>query len=166
MKKILRITEEDLNNIIKEGVNKVLSELDWRTYHNAANKDYDRKRARKFADMRDKKFNDEYEYNDSPKGNFMRMQGGIENPTLEILSNNNSREAKHYIKHPEDDKYGFYVNNSSGYDKYPNADGDKRFARNIAKAHDAFNNINAKYENGKYQDNDTKTDFHKFLGKK
>lgn len=166
MKKILRITEEDLKNLIKEGVNKVLSELDWRTYHNAAVKDYDKKRANNFALMRDKKFNDEFEYNDNPNGNYMRMQGDFKNPRLEILTKNNTKDKKHYIKYPEDNKYGFYTNYTSGYDEYPNVNGDKKFARNIAKAHDAINNINSKYENGKYQDSDVKTDFHKFLGKK
>lgn len=166
MKKILRLTEEDLKNLVKEGVNKVLSELDWRTYHSAAVKDYDKKRANKFAAMRDKKFNDEYEYSDNVNGNHMRMQGDFNNPRLEVLTKNNTRDKKHYIKYPEDKNYGYYTNYTSGYDKYPNADGDKRFARNIAKAHDAINSINSKYENGKYQDDDAKTDFHKFLGKK
>ena len=30
-KQILKLTENDLHNIIKESVNKILSELDWRT---------------------------------------------------------------------------------------------------------------------------------------
>ena len=37
MKKI-RLTESDLHRVIKESVNKVLTELDWRTYANAAKK--------------------------------------------------------------------------------------------------------------------------------
>lgn len=167
MKKVLRITEEDLHNIIKYSVNEALSELDWRTYHNAAMKDYDRKRANKFANMRDKKFNDEYEYEDHSNGNFMRMQGDFNNPRLEVLTKNNNKEKKHYIKYPEDNKYAFYTNYTSGYDEYPNVDGDKRFARKLSKAHDALNDINAKYEKGKgYINNTNNTDFHKFLGKK
>ena len=35
----------------------------------------------------------------------------------------------------------------------------------MAKAHDGFKSINNKYENGKYEDNNEKTDFHAFLGK-
>ena len=38
MKKIVRLTESDLHGIIRNSVNKILSELDWRTYANAANK--------------------------------------------------------------------------------------------------------------------------------
>lgn len=37
MKKI-RLTEQDLHKIVKESVNRVLTELDWKTYQNAAKK--------------------------------------------------------------------------------------------------------------------------------
>jgi hypothetical protein len=37
-KKIIRLTESDLHNIVKESVNKILSEMDWKTYMNAARK--------------------------------------------------------------------------------------------------------------------------------
>lgn len=40
MKKLVRLTEGDLHNIIKESVNMVLTELDWKTYANAAKKRY------------------------------------------------------------------------------------------------------------------------------
>ena len=36
--KTIRLTESDLNKVVKESVNKVLTELDWRTYANAAKK--------------------------------------------------------------------------------------------------------------------------------
>ncbi len=34
----IRLTESQLHSIIKESVKQVLSELDWKTYANAANK--------------------------------------------------------------------------------------------------------------------------------
>ena len=37
-KKLIRLTESDLHKVIKESVNKVLTELDWKTYANAAKK--------------------------------------------------------------------------------------------------------------------------------
>ena len=37
-KQIIRITESDLHEIVKESVKKVLTELDWRTYASAAKK--------------------------------------------------------------------------------------------------------------------------------
>jgi len=38
MKKAIRLTESDLHKIIKESVNSILTELDWKTYMNAARK--------------------------------------------------------------------------------------------------------------------------------
>ena len=38
MKRKIKLTESDLHNIIKESVNHILSELDWRTYQSAARK--------------------------------------------------------------------------------------------------------------------------------
>ena len=37
-KQVIKITESDIHKIVKESVNKVLTELDWRTYANAAKK--------------------------------------------------------------------------------------------------------------------------------
>ena len=39
-KKLIRITESDLHRIVRESVNNVLTELDWKTYMNAARKRY------------------------------------------------------------------------------------------------------------------------------
>lgn len=41
-KKIIRLTESDLHRIVKESVNQVLTEMDWKTYMNAARKWADR----------------------------------------------------------------------------------------------------------------------------
>ena len=41
-KKLIRLTESDLHRIVRESVNKVLTELDWKTYQNAAEKDWER----------------------------------------------------------------------------------------------------------------------------
>ena len=168
MKNVIRLTESDLHNLIKESVNEVLKELDWRTYDRASKKDYDKQRAQKFADMRDKTFNNEYEYNDHKNGNHIRMQGHFNNPRIEVLSNTNNKgeESKHWIKYPDDDRYAYYTKYTSGYEQFPNVNSDKRFARHLSKAHDALKGINNKYENGRYVDDEKPTDFHKFLGKK
>lgn len=42
MKKIVRLTEGDLHNIIRESVNNIIQELDYKTYGNAANKSAER----------------------------------------------------------------------------------------------------------------------------
>ena len=65
-KKLIRLTEQDLHRIVKESVNKILTELDWKTYANAARKASDRAewgkldRAEKFADAATKEFNKKY----------------------------------------------------------------------------------------------------------
>lgn len=63
-KQVLRLTEEDLQNIIKESVSNILSELDWKTYHSAMEKSDERAsdpqlsaQERKFNRMRSEKFN-------------------------------------------------------------------------------------------------------------
>ena len=38
MKKVIRLTESDIHRIVKNSVKKVLTELDWKTYQNAASK--------------------------------------------------------------------------------------------------------------------------------
>lgn len=161
----IKLSESEFKDFITEAVKIVLSELDWRTYHNAAMKDYDKKRAQKFADMRDSKFNSEYGYEDSKNGNYIRMQGNYNDPRLEMITNANyDADRTHYIKHNGDKNYAFNKNYTSGYEKLPNPNGDKKLARKMTKAHDAFNSINNKYQNGKYDDGN-KTDFHAFLGK-
>jgi hypothetical protein len=37
-RKLIRLTESDLHRIVKESVNQILTELDWKTYQNAAKK--------------------------------------------------------------------------------------------------------------------------------
>jgi hypothetical protein len=48
-KKLIRLTESDLHKIVKESVNKILTELEWPTYANAA-KEADRRGNSKLAD--------------------------------------------------------------------------------------------------------------------
>lgn len=40
-KKLIRLTEADLHRIVRESVNNVLTELDWKTYASAAEKSYE-----------------------------------------------------------------------------------------------------------------------------
>ena len=64
-KKLIRLTESDLHRIVKESVNNVLTELDWKTYANAANKAIERgntKRGDRFGDAAKDAFNRDYGY--------------------------------------------------------------------------------------------------------
>ena len=74
-KKLIRLTESDLHRIVRESVNNVLTELDWKTYANAADKSYkriatqsndpavqakNRRRANEFAKQSDISFNRDF----------------------------------------------------------------------------------------------------------
>ena len=63
--KQIKLNETELRQVVAESVQRVLSELDWKTYQNAANKANKRmdKRFSKFMSASDKAFNDEYGYN-------------------------------------------------------------------------------------------------------
>ena len=76
-KRTVRLTESELKNIITESVKNIISELDWKTYANAAKKaskrskqygDKEYKRAERFSKAASDAFNDvmgyEYDYND------------------------------------------------------------------------------------------------------
>ncbi|MBO7419255.1 MAG: hypothetical protein J6U14_10040 [Bacteroidaceae bacterium] len=75
MKQRIRLTESDLHRIVKESVNRILTELDWKTYQNAARKsdarawdnyddenafDYNMNRRGKFAKAAEDAFNRQY----------------------------------------------------------------------------------------------------------
>lgn len=65
-KQVIKLTEGDLHNIIKESVNKVLTELDWKTYANAARLTKDREyRSHLFADKAAREFNKKHSINNS-----------------------------------------------------------------------------------------------------
>ena len=72
-KKILRLNESQLIEIISESVQAVLNELDWKTYQNAAKKDYNPIRAREFSQAALDKFNSEYAYDDE-NGNTVSLR--------------------------------------------------------------------------------------------
>ena len=91
----IRLTESQLHNLIKESARQILSELDWKTYANAAKKRYSQGDFDKFHDLRrasEDAFNKKYGYNDEWDADLQHggerkvyMQGTGENysePTL------------------------------------------------------------------------------------
>jgi hypothetical protein len=65
MKRRIRLTESDLHRVIKESVNNILSELDWRTYANAARLTKDRQyRSFDFAEKAADEFNKKHKLGD------------------------------------------------------------------------------------------------------
>ena len=71
MKQVIRITEGELKRIINESVNTILNEVNWKTLINAADKDKDPERARRFRNYAVDTFNKEFGY-ESPE-----EEGGI-----------------------------------------------------------------------------------------
>ncbi len=73
MKKIVRLTESDLHRIIKESVNNIITELDWKTYANAANKRQAQgnwQSADRLRDQMVNSFNNKYATSDSEYNNY------------------------------------------------------------------------------------------------
>ena len=72
-KKQIRLTESDLHRIVKESVNRILTELDWKTNASAGEKQLKSSghpgRAAKFFDHAAKKFNQQNDY-DAADGFF------------------------------------------------------------------------------------------------
>lgn len=98
MKRKIKLTESDLHNIIKESVNHILSELDWRTYQSASDKahrlsdetndTYEKERRRNqainFAKMSKEKYSSQYNLpqsfdRDMEYGNIQPTQGQLKN---------------------------------------------------------------------------------------
>jgi hypothetical protein len=94
-KQVIRLTESDLNKLIQESVNTILSELDWRTYDSARNKALDdidgkdiftqerrKNQASEFQRARNKAYSKQYNlkrFDDGQydKSNFKPTQGEL-----------------------------------------------------------------------------------------
>ena len=75
-KKVIRLPESDLHRIIKESVNNILTELDWKTYDNAARKRYNQWNYRMKGDKEnDKKYDSYRNLLDAAKNSFKRDYG-------------------------------------------------------------------------------------------
>lgn len=174
-KKIVRLNESQLIEIISESVQKVLNELDWKTYQNAANKDYNPMRAREFSQAALDKFNSEYAYDDKNGNTVSLSPYDKTNNYLRIdskYSPNSTLGKQDTLFHSPStkdnttDDFKTYTKDANSIEKKPFTM-DKRHARKIAKAYDEFNN----YRNGKssYEKNkgwtkpEKNSDFHDFL---
>ena len=175
-KKVVKITESDLHNMIREAVNQVmLSELDWKTYANAAQKDRDPNRAKKFARAASDKFNKDFGYMDDNEYTQLAGFGDAKNLTLmDKVKNGDATDNFGTAYDPtfKDHPTSRHTKELSGcqtqsYVKRPFTQS-KPHARGMQKAHDEFNaykNNQASYEKGKGWNNNgtTKTDWHDYL---
>jgi len=160
-KKLIRLTEGDLHNIVKESVNRILTELDWKTYASAAKKASERKdkRAGNFHDAAEKELSKKYGYNsgnavEDGKSAIVRPMGGFQYPGLfyadanEIQTNDNDSGRKF------DKEYHRYIrqdlDNPNERDLY-DYNARKRY-HELGDELAAFNYGNGKYnyKNGKW----------------
>lgn len=107
MKKIVRLTESDLHGIIRNSVNKILSELDWRTYANAANKSAERQKDYK-EKSKEKKW-----YDSILPSRARKRQGKISN--LADKENDRSRRFASAANNAVKDQLGYKSKNGFEY---------------------------------------------------
>ena len=107
MKKIIRLTESDLHGIIRNSVNKILSELDWRTYANAANKSAERQKDYK-EKSKEKKW-----YDSILPSRARKRQGKISN--LADKENDRSRRFASAANNAVKDQLGYKSKNGFEY---------------------------------------------------
>ena len=182
-KKIVKITENDLHNMIREAVNQVmLSELDWKTYMSAAEKDKDPRRAIRLKNHAVDTFNKKFGY-ESPE-----EEGGINGPESTYMLGNGNLYHKsrgvddrfnyhHQFVTPADGDAddelptsqttrGYGRSTSQGYVKRPYTSS-KPHARAMQKAadeHNAWRKDEYTYNKGLgYHNTNNKTDWHDYL---
>ena len=86
-KRIIRMTESDLHQLVKESVNKILTELDWKTYASAAEKQHDKN----YKKIRGKYDTDrENRFKKAAADTFNRDYGVNTDPTDNLSPNQNS----------------------------------------------------------------------------
>lgn len=100
-KKLIRLTEGDLHRIIKESVNNILSEMDWKTYMNAAKARQEQgnyKSSDKLMKHAQQQFNKKHGLNDygqmfGKEGHDMRFQLGLNNGTVKGCEGNDNKSS-------------------------------------------------------------------------
>ena len=119
-KQIIRLTEKDLHNIIKESVNNILSELDWKTYQNAAETSYSRALDKDIfydRDKFDKEMNRSERFSDAAERAFHKVH-----PNDHIWHNEDAMGYTHPIcnyYNDEFEKYSFLAKDPMGGDMPP-----------------------------------------------
>ena len=125
-KKVLRLTESDLHNIIKESVNTILNEISYNTVSSAVNKMDDLVQYNR-ADELGKKYNDKYTILDNrpydSKNSWWEIKPFVRSGKImvyETFKNGDVHSYKYYVKK---DEWG-----TNGVPKMT----DKRFAVQLA----------------------------------
>lgn len=155
-----KLNESQLRHVVREGVKKVLSELDWKTYASAAQKDNQPKRKAKFAKKAAEEFNKNFGETDNV--NYDVSMTAQKNGDLDLTSKHIDSKGN-AVRQTSGYPFGRYqrsetrpnsVNNKTSYPSNPHSD-NRRHARALQKADDEFQawkNNDYFYEDGKYED--------------
>ena len=181
-KQTVSLSESDLHNIIRESVNTILNELNWKTYFSAADKDKDPERARRFRNQAVDTFNKEFGYEspnedgsiNGPESTYM-----LDNGSLYSRSQNmdNGVRVKHQFVTPKDadpndenptscTSRGYDRSTSQGYVKrpYTSSKPHARAMQRAADEHNAWRKDEYTYNKGiGYHNTNNKTDWHDYL---
>lgn len=123
-KKQIKLSEEQLRDMIAENVNKVLSELDWKTYANARKKAVDKgqyDRSRKFGNAANSAFNDKFGYQGDEESEY-----NAPNVRGDIFLNRVEAQNNDYPSHTIQRLYN-YDNDKQEYSNPKNYDNTKAF---------------------------------------
>ena len=134
-KNVIRLTESDLHRIIKESVDNILTELDWRTYANAA------KKARERNDSRERDFanaasdsSHKMEYNDNSHKSHSSVAIGFDKD-LKVAPGGINRN-----------EWGEYWLGKPGFSSNPKIKG---YYNDLEKQANDYNDGKSKYIKGK-----------------
>lgn len=123
-KKQIKLSEAQLRDMIAENVNKVLSELDWKTYANARKKAADNgqyDRSRKFGNAANSAFNDKFGYQGDEESEYYAP-----NVRGDIFLNRVEAQNNDYPSHTIQRLYD-YDNDKQEYSNPRNYDSTKAF---------------------------------------
>lgn len=178
-KQIIKLTEQDIHNIIVETAQRMLNELDWKTYHNAYMKDKNPRRFNKFGKAANDAFNRDYGYSDGEGYQYTRMNHANTNSDFGKMSHlassdKGERTSNNFVTGVGNNQDGDtrYYQRGNGGDSESYVDKpfsrDNKFARKLAKAHgevDDFNKGNYEYQKGQGWVNKNKDghDWHNYL---
>lgn len=179
-KNIVRITENELHRIIKESVDRIITELDWKTYMSAAQKDKDPQRSQRFRNQGIDTFNKEFGYEEDGI-NGSESTYLMPNGTLKHNSRDN-QDRLEYVNQfatpndvdPNDQQpTQHYVNGRGRMSStqrqvkrpYTNSKPHARAMQKAEDEHRAWRKDNYVYNKGQgYHNTEDKTDWHDYLG--
>ena len=115
-KQVIRLTEGDLHRIIKESVNNILSELDWRTYASAADKAWEKSRNAATPEEKELRQNQSSIFNHHTNKKLEKQYDGINLANYDVDSRNIRPSYKREWTDDEGKKHVNFMKNNFGHD--------------------------------------------------